>query len=364
MSAGFGFSVGDIVAGIKLIKQSIEALQDTKGSSADYQALTQEIDSLKDGLEAIQDLELDQQLGLKSKQSVAIQDAVSRCWRCIDDFLSLIAKYQPWLRARNSSNSIWRANLKKIQWALCKKDDVDRFRAQLERHCSSLNMLLVTLQVYRNCRSTKNVLTLFRCQSFDQSARQKHQYEVTQETHSTALDLRSNLTQATGLLVGLNLDQRRLFQTLIESNQQLVNANDRMVLELRQMRNAVQLQHNLPPQIALQKPVVLLDACGQVSSFHLDFINCVEAFLAVLRIRFQQRGVNFQGIKMLEDSQFVLRDYKGEIDLSKPWNKVIRPNQKVDMSMIFRRALAPSTCPVCQYGQHSNEDTSDAAIEW
>ncbi|KAL8769526.1 MAG: hypothetical protein Q9209_004587, partial [Squamulea sp. 1 TL-2023] len=147
MSAGFGFSVGDIVGGLRLIKQSIEAVQDSKGSSADYQALIHEIDSLKDGLEAIEDLRLDQRFGPNSKQGLAVQDAVSRCWLCVDTFLSRTAKYQPWLQSDAAPGSGWKANLKKIQWALCKKDDVSRFRAQLERHCSSISMLLVTLQV-------------------------------------------------------------------------------------------------------------------------------------------------------------------------------------------------------------------------
>lgn len=148
MSVGFGFSVSDIVMGLKLIKQSIEALQDTKGSSADFRALTHEIDSLKDGLEAVEDLKLDQQFGLKSKQAAAIRHAVSRCRQCIETFLSTIAKYQPCLRTKAPASATWKANLKKIQWALCKQDDVNRFRAQLERHSSSISMLLVTLQVY------------------------------------------------------------------------------------------------------------------------------------------------------------------------------------------------------------------------
>lgn len=147
MSAGFGFSVGDLVLGLKLIKQSIDALQDTKGSSADYQALSHEIDSLKDGLEAVEELRLEQRLGPNSKPCIAIQQAVSRCRQCIDIFLSTISKYQSWLRTKDASGSVWKANLKKIEWALCKKDDVNRFRAQLERHSSSINMLLVTLQV-------------------------------------------------------------------------------------------------------------------------------------------------------------------------------------------------------------------------
>lgn len=156
MSAGFGFSVGDIVAGLKLIKQSIEAIQDTKGSTADFEALGHEIASLKAGLEAVEDLKLDQTFGSESKQCVAIGQAIARCWKCIDIFLSTIAKYQPWLRSKAASASLnWKANLKKIQWALCKKDDVNRFRAQLERHTSSISMLLVTLQVYASALNAR-----------------------------------------------------------------------------------------------------------------------------------------------------------------------------------------------------------------
>ena len=53
MAVGFGFSVSDIFAGLKLIKDSIEAVNETKGASADYSALITEIVSLQDGLEAV-----------------------------------------------------------------------------------------------------------------------------------------------------------------------------------------------------------------------------------------------------------------------------------------------------------------------
>ncbi|KAL9587979.1 MAG: hypothetical protein Q9203_003203, partial [Teloschistes exilis] len=344
MSAGFGFSVGDIVAGLKLIKQSIEAIQDTKGSSADFEALGHEIASLKAGLEAVEDLKLDQTFGSESKQCVAIGQAIARCWKCVDVFLSTIAKYQPWLRSKAASASLnWKANLKKIQWALCKKDDVNRFRAQLERHTSSISMLLVTLQV---------------SQSFHQLARQESRNEIALETHDGKLDLQFDRTNA--LLVGLSLDQRQMFRSLLDSNRQLIQANERMAYELQQVRGAVQLQIALPPQVALQKPVTLLDACGTVSAFHLDFINCAEAFLAVLKIRFQQHGVEERGLKMLDNSQFVLEDFRGRLDLGKPWSQIIKPNQKIDMSMIFHRGVPWSSCPACQT---ENEVDFEAAIE-
>ncbi|KAL8672808.1 MAG: hypothetical protein Q9168_002745 [Polycauliona sp. 1 TL-2023] len=346
MSAGFGFSVGDIVGGLKLIKQSIEAFQDTKGSSATYRALIHEIDSLKDGLEAIEDLSLDQRFGPKSKQCLAVQEGVARCWHCIDSFLSTTAKYQPWLAEDAPPGFRRKACLRKIQWALCKKDDISRFRAQLERHCSSINMLLVTLQV---------------SQSFNQSANYQSQCQVMLESHNKTIDLQKNYHQTTMLLAGLSLEQRQLFQSLIESNRRLVDSNERMSYELQQMRSAVQLQLEVPPQVVLQKPVTLLDACGKVSAFHLDFINSPEAFLAVLKVRFRQHGVEQRGLQMLDDSQFVLEDRRGKLDLSRPWSQILRPSQKVDMSMVFHRNIHPSICPVCG---SLNESDFGSAIEW
>ncbi|KAL8712975.1 MAG: hypothetical protein Q9220_002835 [cf. Caloplaca sp. 1 TL-2023] len=345
MSAGFGFSVGDIVAGLKLIKQSIEALQDTKGSSADYQTLKQEIDSLKDALEAVADLQLDERFSSRSKQHLAIQAAISRCWDCIDTFLSTTSKYERWLQVNSASGLSWKANVKKIQWALSKKDDVNRFRSQLERHCSSINMLLVTLQVNR---------------SLEQSNQLDQQYQVSSHSYNESLALRKDLDRTATLLVGLSLEQRRFFQSLLESNRQLVQCNERISHELRDIRGAVQLQSDLPPQVALSKPVTLLDACGRITAFHLDFIDCPEALIAVLRIRFQQYGVNERGLKMLENSNFVLQDHKGQLDLSKPWSQVLRPSQKVDMSMVFHRDLPPSVCPACAT---KDENSSGESIE-
>lgn len=159
----------------------------------------------------------------------------------------------------------------------------------------------------------------------------------------------------------MSLDQRQLFQSLLESNRRLMETNERMTYELQQMRGAVQLQLEIPPQVALQKPVTLLDACGKVSAFHLDFINCVEAFLAVLRIRFQQHGVTEYGLKMLDDSQFVLEDFRGKLDLTKPWSQIMRPSQKIDMSMIFHRGVPWSRCPACC---KENPVDFESAIEW
>jgi hypothetical protein len=33
----------------------------------------------------------------------------------------------------------------------------------------------------------------------------------------------------------------------------------------------------------LQQPVILLDACGKIAPFHLEFVDSLEAFVAVMR---------------------------------------------------------------------------------
>lgn len=140
-----------------------------------------------------------------------------------------------------------------------------------------------------------------------------------------------------------------------------MNANEHMADELAQMRSVVQLQMEIPPQVHLQKPVILLDACGKVSAFHLDFITCFEALLAVLKIRFQQHGVEERGLRMLDDSQFILEDHRGTLDLSKDWSQVLRPNQKINMSMVFHSDFPPRLCPNCG---SMNENALASSIEW
>ena len=62
--------------------------------------------------------------------------------------MARVAKYQPWLQLRPVLGpGAWKGCVAKIRWAVCKKEDVARFRAQLAGHGSSIKMLLLTLQV-------------------------------------------------------------------------------------------------------------------------------------------------------------------------------------------------------------------------
>ena len=148
MSVGFGFSIGDLIAGIKLIKTSVEAVNGASNASSDFAALITEIATLEDGLEAIEEIQLEGKFS--SKQGVAIDRAVSACQQSIDDFCCSIAKYQPHLQKHASG---LQASYRRIKWALCKKEDVTQFRAQVARHACAISMLLNTIQLNQQIKS-------------------------------------------------------------------------------------------------------------------------------------------------------------------------------------------------------------------
>ena len=314
MSAGFGFSVGDLLAGIRVFKDSIEAFSDTKGASADFVALVNEISTLQDGLEAIEELQADHDFS--TKQFAAIDRAVSACQKSIDEFLDSIAKYQPHLHAQASG---WQSGFRKVKWALCKKDDVAHFRAQVARHASAINMLLVTFQIKQN-------------------------NTINQKAKMVASDVQVMAeSQISGLLQNLTFEQRQCFLFLMHQNKELIHS-------VQDLGRVLHVQKSIPPQVLLEQPVILLDCFGKKAPFHLEFINSLDCFMAVLKVRFAQAGAKESGIAKLDNHEFSIQDsqHKQFIDLTKPWHTVVKPGQKIDMSMVFHRFVCPpSTCPAC-----------------
>ena len=314
MAVGFGFSMGDLFAALKIIKDSFEAVNDKKGAAADYANLTSEIGSLWDGLEAVEEIQSDPDLS--EKQIAAIKRAVSACYESLESFLVSISDYQPHLA---TSSSGFASNYRKIRWALCKKDDVAKFRAQLGRHISSINMLLITFQAKQSLDAKKS------------------------SNDTMVKALQSEESSITGMMKGLSVEQRQFLMTVVQQNKQLIQSAEDMRMMLR-------LQAEVPPQVMLQQPVIFLDPFGKTVPFHLDFIDSSECFMAVLKVRFSNAGVTPAGLSKLDNHDFLIQDSRRRraIDLKKNWASVFRPGQNVDMSMIFHRfACPPSTCPVC-----------------
>jgi hypothetical protein len=101
MPVGFGFSIGDVISGIQLLHNSIEAVNNVNGSSADYASLIAELESLNTALEAASEL-TSEHLVNREQQQKAINSVVKACQKCMDDFLVRIAQYQKHLKRGNS----------------------------------------------------------------------------------------------------------------------------------------------------------------------------------------------------------------------------------------------------------------------
>ena len=143
--AAFGFSVGDFIAVIVLVKDLISALQEGAGAKSRYRRLITELVSLEHALTEVQTLKVDDSLFSKK---FALEQIASQCLGTIDDFLKESTKFSATLGTRSKvSKWNWRANLHKIQWALFKDDAVDKLGSKIMGHTLTINTLLATIQL-------------------------------------------------------------------------------------------------------------------------------------------------------------------------------------------------------------------------
>ena len=148
MPVPFGFSFGDMVGGISLVKDLIKALQDSGGAATDYRNLMSELYGLERALLAIKDLSLLE----SADEDQAVRQAIGQCQVCVDRFLQKVIKYQP----LSAGTTTLRDAVKKVSWALCRQEDLLKFRRSLEMQKSSMILLLNALQISHSAyRDTK-----------------------------------------------------------------------------------------------------------------------------------------------------------------------------------------------------------------
>jgi hypothetical protein len=144
MASGFRFSAGDFVSALSLVATVIDALRESGDSSSEYRALVTQLHTLESALLRVKTLEIDD-----SQQRdfvIALQQAAAQCQTTIDSFWQRIRKYQPHLGEGRSGSRV-RDGWMKIKWAMCKRDDLVKFKMDLVGHTESIEMLLTTLQL-------------------------------------------------------------------------------------------------------------------------------------------------------------------------------------------------------------------------
>lgn len=141
-----GFCVGDFIAGINFLIDSVKIFSETHGTKADHQALQRELTIFKIALDGIQPLSLDQ---AHAAQIVAVNDAIDACRLCVNGFLQRNNKYESLysIAAKQWSLATFKRGVLGVQWAILRKIEVAKFRAEVQRHTNYIHMLLATLQM-------------------------------------------------------------------------------------------------------------------------------------------------------------------------------------------------------------------------
>jgi hypothetical protein len=144
MSVGFGFSVGDFISALKLVATVVDALRESGLASTEYRGLVGQLDLLETALRKVNRIELDDN---QYAEGIALRQAAAQCQRTIDEFLKKnIQKYQPSLKAGGSGNRV-KDGWMKVKWALCQKEDLAKFKADLVGHTESINLIMTTIQM-------------------------------------------------------------------------------------------------------------------------------------------------------------------------------------------------------------------------
>jgi hypothetical protein len=147
MPVPFGFSIGDCISVCILIKDIIRALDTSCGSSAESQEVIRELWALDRALLEVVNLAQSFETTVElNALSHAARRTAEQCKSCIERFLGRIKEYEGALREGGSGNKL--KDVKgKVSWALCGREQLAKFMAEINGHSSEINMLLITASV-------------------------------------------------------------------------------------------------------------------------------------------------------------------------------------------------------------------------
>ncbi|ORX95829.1 hypothetical protein BCR34DRAFT_607832 [Clohesyomyces aquaticus] len=334
----FGFSVGDFIAGVKLVKDLIESLDDAVGAKPAFRCLIAELRSLEGALAEVKNLEVDPS---QVSSKLALEHAASQCQHSIEAFLGKHVKFQIAL-GEQASGSTWRTTLRKVQWAVCKQDVVDKFRAEITGHVLTINTLLATVHLSSTTLLSERAKTHHATveQHNQRGAQTQSLIKQNNDILKSQADLILTISQTvTGCTTRQQADDlRAIMLKVLATNMQIY----RSVLDIHKINSTAQI----PPQIERQLPVTFEDAHGRLAPLHVEFINSWDAFQAVLEVRFR----DLPGLKKVQNREYSLSEPGGKrnLGLNAPFESSFLPGRRISMSMIFETPQPSiSVCPGC-----------------
>ncbi|KAL2043073.1 hypothetical protein N7G274_004133 [Stereocaulon virgatum] len=140
MTPAFGFSVGDFISAIGLIKKVSKALKHAGGAAADYQNVLVELKALKNVLRHLETLEPTED---NIRHVNAIRGMALACQLPLRDFMVKLERYEASLGPWSERTSFGSAG-RKAKWAVSFTEEVEKLRALVAAKHISINLLLAT----------------------------------------------------------------------------------------------------------------------------------------------------------------------------------------------------------------------------
>jgi hypothetical protein len=206
-----------------------------------------------------------------------------------------------------------------------------------------------------------------------QAATAEAQYETNNQHHQESTEIRSIARENNDLLhtqadlilaitrMIANPAPQQMTRDLQAIMLKVVETNMKVYQIVLDMQSAIQNQ--LPAQMNRQQPVYFEDAHGRIAPFHVEFINSLEAFQAVMEVRFR----HVPGLKKFQRREYLLQEpgSKRKLNLQAPWESVFLPGRRVVMSMIFQTPqISMSSCPGCQTENAASFDDPQSEVQW
>jgi len=304
--AAFGWSVGDIVASINFIVTSIDAVKDSTGSAAEYRAVSTTLSQVASTLESLNKLKIED-----AADRQAIHAAASQCGEAVFQFINKIEKFKLGLGTRNS---FWKlaATVRKIEWALYTRKDLQQFHTQLLANLATLNLVL--LRVIESLSEARAVET------------------------QTAL-----------IRVERKIDYNSAMQLfLIQTLQHCFSGFQNFLILI--FTGHMQIISNLYSgsrisQMPEETPIYIDDPNHRILRFLRSSIRDWDDFETLLKLQFKREA----GFRKVSAGEYALHDPQQSTDIVKsmPVERVFLPGKKFTMSMIFELARHVNNCPRC-----------------
>ena len=147
MSAGFGWSIGDVVLLTKTIWRIAEALRDDNGSSHDFQEVTKSLEAVQIILQEIHFILTKSEPAFRN----AIRAQLDLSTSSIKQFNEKLKKEYGSSLGYNAPRQKYHGVIKKTKWAFSAAEEVQRFHTELSRQLERVKLLMMMEVWYSGC---------------------------------------------------------------------------------------------------------------------------------------------------------------------------------------------------------------------